>query len=305
MARERRGSYYLSRIIKAGQLNKETLLGAISNSATVLVGKYAWTITDVKFFERDNQVVYAFGKLSKYSLEGTVKIVGKQGKKKIETDLVQPNLIEASSPFVYIPEFSGIAYLHVWNKIEREVFARRFSTIIEANFDNFFVECKIEPITDLHKFVERLMSIESFIEISAKVRPPNPLFGRVWENLKEYLEHRQATEMSVKERGDENYPLNSNLLKHIQGLTSQSEEKRYTPNDPVDITDAAILMATDGYGDGKIIGIEKETQTTITLKISEKHINFLFGREPHPDDLFENAYKQFKRISNERNMEHK
>lgn len=301
---KRRGNYYLSRIIKAGQLNQDTLLDAISASASISVGKYAWTITDVEFFQRAGQVIYAFGKLSKYSLEGTVKILGKQGAKKIEADLIQPNLIEASSPFIYIPEFSGIAYLHVWNQIEREVFARRFSAIIEASFDNFFVECKIEPITDLHKFIERLSSIKSFIEISAKVRPPNPLFGRAWTDLRKYLERRQASEMSVKEKGDDRHPLNSDLLKHIEGLTSQSAERRYIPDEPVDVTDAAILMATDGYGDGKIIGIEKNTHATVILKVSEKHVRFLFGRDPYPDDLFEVAYKQFKRISDERNMEH-
>ena len=32
---ERKGRYYLSRVIKAGQLNSETLIRAISNPATI------------------------------------------------------------------------------------------------------------------------------------------------------------------------------------------------------------------------------------------------------------------------------
>ena len=136
--------------------------------------------------------MYVFGKLSKYSPQGSVKVLDE--KEKAETRVIEPNLIEASSPFLYIPQFSGLAYLHVWNQIEREIFAKRFSRIIEESFDNFFVDCKIEPITDLRKFIEKLTSIETFTEISAKIHPPNPLFGRAWKDLREYLEKRQASE---------------------------------------------------------------------------------------------------------------
>jgi hypothetical protein len=299
---ERQGRYYLSRIIKAGQLNQETLIKVLTKPATIISGKYAWTITDARVYERDNEVVYAYGKLSKYSPEGTVKILNKR--ERAEENKIEPNLIEASSPFIYIPEFSGIAYLHVWNEIERETFAKRFSRIIEESFDNFFVECKIEPITDLQKFIERLTTIESFIEISAKVRPPNPLFGRIWKNLREYLEKRQALELSIKEQGNEKYPINSKLVSHVAGIISQTETQPYFPNEPIDITDAAILMATDGYGDGKITGREKETKSMIIIKVSEKHVGFLLMTDPSPEELFDEAYKQFKKISKERDMNH-
>ncbi|MGB8980891.1 MAG: hypothetical protein WCC12_03365, partial [Anaerolineales bacterium] len=157
---EHRGRYYLSRVIKLGQLNQDNLIVAMRRPASIVTGKYAWTITDVRVVARRKKVIYVFGKLSKYNPEGTVKVVNEN--EKAETRVIEPNLIEASSPFIYIPEFSGLAFLHVWNKIEREIFARRFSRIIEQSFDNFFVTCKIEPITDLRKFIERLMNIEAF-----------------------------------------------------------------------------------------------------------------------------------------------
>jgi hypothetical protein len=270
--------------------------------ASIVTGKYAWTITDAKVFEQNGQVVYVFGKLSKYNPVGSVKVVDE--KEKAETRVVEPNLIEASSPFIYIPEFSGLAYLHVWNQIEREIFARRFSRIIEESFGNFFVTCKIEPIIDLKRFIERLTSIESFVEISARIHPPNPLFGRAWKNLREYLEKRQASELSLKESATEKQPLNTQLLSHVRGLAEQTDSNRYSPVEPIDITDAAILMAVDGYGDGKIVGREKETRSTIILKISERHVSFLFDAEPSPERLFEEAHTQFSKISNERNMDH-
>jgi hypothetical protein len=232
-----------------------------------------------------------------------VKVVDE--KQKAETSVIEPNLIEASSPFVYIPEFSGIAFLHVWNQIERDIFAKRFSRIIEESFGNFFVECKIEPITDLRKFIDKLVSIEAFTEISAKVHPPNPLFGSAWKNLREYLEKRQASELALTERSDGKSPLESKLVEHIRGLISQTDEERYVPKSPIDITDAAILMATDGYGDGKIVGRDRETRSTIVLRVSEKHTSFLLAADPAPDVLFEEAYKHFNRVSKERNMTHK
>lgn len=297
----RRGSYYLSRIIKSGQLNQETLIDAIAKPATILVGKYAWTITNAfKFLDVDGQVIYVYGKLTKYSQEGTVKVVHQNS----EMPVIEPNLIEASSPFIYIPEFSGIAYLHVWNQIERDVFASRFSQIIKQSFDNFFVDCKIEPITNLEKFLERLQSIEGFIEISAKVNPPNPLFGEAWRSLRQYLENRKLGELRVKEKAIESGSIVSDLPKHINGILSQTQDNPYKPEKPIDIADAGILMAADGYGDGRIIGHEKGNGRIVILRVSEKHSNFLFEIEPEPEELFREAYRQFQNINDERNMDH-
>ncbi len=296
----RRGSYYLSRVIKAGQLTQETLIKAMGRPATISVGKYAWTITDAKKFEVDDRTIFVYGKLSKYSPQGTVKIVQENS----ELPIIEPNLIEASSPFVYIPEFSGIAYLHVWNQIERDVFASRFSQIIEASFGNFFIECKIEPITNLEKFLEKLRTLENFAEISAKVNPPNPLFGEAWRSLREYLSKRDLGELRIKERASESKSINSELPKHINGILSQTDNTPYKPDKPIDITDAGILMAADGYGDGKIVGRDKGSGRIVILRVSEKHTNFLFEIEPEAEALFQEAYKQFQNISNERNMDH-
>ncbi len=51
---------------------------------------------------------------------------------KLQVRAIAPNLLEASAPFVYLPEFSGLAFLHVWNGIQEDVFPRRFKAIIEA-----------------------------------------------------------------------------------------------------------------------------------------------------------------------------
>jgi hypothetical protein len=166
------------------------------------------------------------------------------------------------------------------------------------------VECKIEPITNLEKFLQKLQTLDNFAEISAKVKPPNPLFGEAWRSLREYLTRRQIGELRINERAGEMGWLQSDLPRHIKGILSQSESKPYKPEKPIDITDAGILMAADGYGDGKIVGSEKNTGRMIILRVSEKHTSFLFEAEPEPDALFQEAHRQFQNISNERNMDH-
>ncbi len=69
------------------------------------------------------------------------------------------------------------------------------------------------------------------------------------------------------------------------------------------ITDAAVLMAADGYGTGKVVG--KEQQSTIIIRTSETHRSFLLTTTPAPDELFEEAHKHLKKISKDRDMGHK
>jgi hypothetical protein len=300
---KRRGRYYLSRVHKYGQLDSNKIIAAINKPATIVTGKYAWTITDALSYESDDKVLYVFGKLSKFSPEGIVKVV--DDRLKVQANVIEPNLIEASSSFVYVPAFEVVAYLHVWNQIEREVFAKRFARIIEETYGSFFAECKLEPITDLRNFSVRLESIDKFIEISAKVHPPNPLFGKAWKSLKEYLDKRAASELSLREKGDERNPLNSRLADHVHGMLVQGAEYSESLDQPIDITDAAVLMAADGYGDGKIVGRDRQTKSTVIIRVSETHRSFLFAADPDAQALFEEANKHIQSINSERGLKHK
>lgn len=294
------GRYYLSRITKLGSLDHSKLISALESAATISVGKYAWTITDT-FVKRTNDVVeYVYGTLSKFNPQGIVRVIDDLSKS--QSNRIEPNLIAATSPFVYIPKFSGIAYLRVWNHIEREIFPKRFSEIIRATYGNFFVDCVIEPITDLRSFAIKLASIDTITELSAKVHPPNPLFGRAWKSLNDYIKGRTISELDIKERGDEKRPINTKLPQHVKGLLQQESGIQYVINEPIDITDAAILMAADGYGSGKVVGIQKES--TVIIRTSETHRSFLFASTPQESELFDEADKQLEKISKDRDMEH-
>ncbi len=292
----RRGRYYLGRVVKLGELDQARLLNAIRDPKVINVGQFQWTFTDT-FDLSDSSEGYVFSRLSKYSKEGHVTIVDTETKS--QKDSVAENLLVASAPFIYIPEFSGIAYLHVWNGIEEGVFRRRFSALIEETYDNFFVSCEIEPISDYRAFVTKLKALDSFSEIRAKVHPPNPLFGDLWKDLNEYIKSRNASEVQVAEKSDEKDGLTTDLVKLINAIV---EERVREVSQPASLTDAALLMAADGYGAGKVVGISRSE--TVIIRTADTQKSFLFDKDPAIQELAAEARRKFKAISNERDMQH-
>ena len=296
----RRRRYYLGRIHKMGRLNDALLMQALIQPAIVHARHYAWTFTDASVNHDAGCIQYVFGRLSKFHPQGVIRVVDEESRVQDERD--EPNLLIAASPFVYLPQFSGIAYQHVWNQIERKAFTGRFSDIVGRSHGDFFVGCEVEPITDLRTFVTKLTAIETFLEIHAKVHPPNPLFGRVWISLGEHLRQRSTSELSIKEKGEESRPILTRVADHMRGILAQTDHDTYAPDQPVDLTDAAVLMAADGYGNAKIVG--KENGSLVTVRTSESQKSFLFDADPDPNALFEEASRHFRRINEQRNLEH-
>ncbi|MCP5560804.1 MAG: hypothetical protein H7A55_23930 [Verrucomicrobiaceae bacterium] len=292
-----RGRYYLGRVVKLGNLDQSRLMDAILDAPTITIRKFRWTITDT-VDRRDSKMPFVFGRLSKFHQEGHVTIVDTDSKSQI--DAIARNLLAASSPFVYLPEYSGIAYLHVWNGIQQDVFPRRFKALIEAAYDDFFVDCTIEAIADYQTFVSKLRSIEVFHDIQATVRPPNPLFGRLWGSLREYIERRNADEVRVREIAEEAPGIATNLVALMTGLLRNPD---FEPASVPDITDAALLMAADGYGQGKVTGMRRDREEVL-IRTSDTHRSFLDAKEPNPDALAEHAHRQLKSVSTERDMHH-
>lgn len=291
----RRGRYYLGRVLKIN-LDQERLMDAIANAPIVSIGKFDWTITDVED-KRNEETPYVFGKLSKYAKEGHAKVIDEVNRSQVDADV--PNLLEASSSFIYLPEYSGLAFLHVWNGIQEDVFPRRFKSIIEAAFDGFLVACDVEPVSDYRAFTSRLKKLSHFTEFSATVHPPNPLFGRLWGSLNDYIENRNATEVTVKEQTSKPKGLKSRIIELMDRIMDSPE---YEPDEPPAIGDAAILMAADGYGGGKVVGIENGDE--VVIKTSDTQKSFLHDKEPIPEELAAKARIQFEKVSKERDMKH-
>jgi hypothetical protein len=247
--------------------------------------------------KRSDGLPFIFGRLSKFAPDGHVKIVDKD--KKSEIDAIAENLLMASSPFVYLPNYSGIAYMPVWNGIQDSLFQNRFKQLIEHMYDNFFVDCSIESIADYRAFTAKLKSMNSFSKIEANVNPPNPLFGRMWSSLNKYIKERNASEVKIAEESMDGAGLNTQIVKHIEGIL---EDPTYEPQGDVAMADAALLMAADGYGHGKVTGISDGEDVIIRTTDSQK--SFLASKEPSPSELAIAADNILCRVSKERDMRH-
>lgn len=290
------GQYYLGRVVKLGLLNQKSLMDAIVECPPQIIGKFSWAITDIED-RRNEPLPYVFGKLSKYAVDGEVTIVDTTIKHQVPA--IAKNLLIASSPFVYLPEFSGIAYLHVWNEIQEDVFPRRFQSLIEGAFQGFFVECTIERIADYRAFVTKLKEIERVTAISARVNPPNPLFGRLWKPLKDYIAERNASEITVKEQNKAGEGLKTDIVEIISSVVENNGAAVQVPRS---ITDAALLMAADGYGYGRVAGDRGDQK--IVVRTSDTSKSFPFPKDPHPPELAKETEGHLRDTSTERDMKH-
>jgi hypothetical protein len=295
----RKGTYYLGRVLKLGTLDQRKLIAALKEPVSIEYRESSWTFIDV--IERDyGGVKYVFGRLSKYKPKGEVIIVDTQ--KRTEETQLEPNLRMASSPFLYIPEHSGIAFLNVYNHIEQKVFINRFCSIVEETHGRFFVDCDIEMVTDLRTFAAKLSSLDGIYQVKAKVSPPNPLFGPLWEDLKDYLIDRNTDRLHINEESPASQPLNTDLPRHVERASMQTEDEPYVTKSSLPIGDAAILMAADGYGHGLVRG--KCGDEVIIIKTAETVKNFSYDKDPEPVELFEKVKSLFDEIKNKRHLEH-
>ena len=294
--------YYMSRVIKIGQLTTEKIIAAVENPAFISMRGTRYTFTDFERFGPAEKPTGVFARLAKYRPEGAVDVVRQEahlsGREAVE------NLIEAASPFVYLPEFSGIAYRHLRNAFPREQFERAFCELIDESQQKFFAKCQLEPITDLRTFVARLAKLERITVLQATVKPPNPLFAPCWKSLNDYIKKRQLDEVQVKEESA------TGILTNVQQLAGIIESNAGSPSrllqmmEPLldGVGDAALLMAADGYGRAKVVGIE--SQRTVVIRTSENQKSFVIARDPTPTELFEVAYGHFSKVSTERSLEH-
>lgn len=214
----------------------------------------------------------------------------------------EPNLLMASSPFLYIPEHSGIAFLSVSGHIEPQTFRRRFSQIVESAYSQFFVECDVDLIADLKTFAAKISALEGIFKIEARISPPNPLFGPLWKSLKDYLGQRNADKMTLIEDAPIKETLDTRLPELVRKTAEQFSVGVVDVESQISIGDTAILMSADGYGVGKIRG--RLNGEVVVIKTSETAMTFSFPKEPDPSAFFVYVLEIFDRIQRERHMEH-
>lgn len=298
MARHTR--FYLSRVLKRGDMTKEMIVEAMREPATIEFRGTRYSFTDFCAVETQRGDTGFYAKLAKYKQEGAVGIVREVEHASAETQV--RNLIDASSAFMYLPEFGGLAYRHIWNILPREQFERIFKELVEHKF--ILAGCDIEPVTDLRTFVMRLGKLDRITELQAKVAPPNPLFGPCWKSLSEYLKKRHLTEVQIIEQAECGIETRLKEIVEAVLLAERSGIQLVEMMEPLldGVGDAALLMAADGYGRARVKGIEGQHETVIRTSDNQK--SFLLDGDPQPEALFEHASAAFRRISEERGLEH-
>ncbi len=215
-----------------------------------------------------------------------------------EVAQIEPDLVIASSPFVFVSGESAFAHLHVWNHIGEDVFQERISELILEKHQHFFVGCSLESIVDLRTFLVKIRELEVINHISATIYPPNPLFAPAWKSLRDYLKSRKTEEMKVEEKSEQ--PLNTNLPAIVSEVVESNLSETTTQN--ADIGDAAILMAADGYGKGKIVG--KKAGHQVIVRTSHATLNFQFEKDPNPELLFKKTHDILLDMNKRRNLKH-
>lgn len=290
------GTFFLARFHKFGILTNELLAQYVSNAAKIRIRENFWTIVDV---EIPSDTRYIFGKMVKYSQEGSIERVDELNNESIIE--IIPELTVASSPFIILPSYSAIAYLHVWNQIEQFTFMRRFEEIIRETARGFFAEIELESITNLEEFFLRFSKFDNIIKIKSKVNPPNPLFGHLWGPLKEYLKERNLEQFKLDEESKKNSGIDTSLKKLIDLILAKADLKVINPAN-IPIGDMAVLMSTDGYGKSSVVGEVSGTRTI--LHSYENSSNFKTEKESNADILYNEAKKILDEIEKNRYLDH-
>ena len=293
--------YYLGRVLKRGEMTSEKIIEAMLDPITIEYRGTKYSFIDFEKFDGPGHEIGYFAKIAKYKPIGAVEVVHEAQHASAETPVL--NRIDAASAFVYLPGFSGITYRHIWNTFPSDQFEKVFKELVETRHQKFFVGCDIEPVVDLRTFVTRLSKLDQITELSATVKPPNPLFGPCWKSLSEYLLKRKLVEASIKETAPSGIETN---LKNIAVavLNDNSASSMIELMEPLldGVGDAALLMAADGYGHARIKGVEEERE--VIIRTSENQKSFMFEGEPNPKLLYQHAVDVFKKHTEERGLEH-
>lgn len=188
----------------------------------------------------------------------------------------------------------------MWNQIEQSTFSARFCKIVEAKYDRFFVKAEIRPIVEYRQFLQKIRTLTRITRLRAAVHPPNPLFGRLWKSAKDYLKRRNLDELKIDERSDDK-GVTTQVPKVIRG-TVEPEHRASKETVDLDLSDAALLMAADGYGKASLEG--HDGKRVVIVRTSEIQRSFKFDADPNPDDLYEFAREAMEDMKKERYQEH-
>lgn len=290
------GTFYVGRVVKTGiSYGQEKLIEGLLKASPLKKMKFKWAFVDVAMSQVNNRK-FISGQLAQYFDIGEIETVEESTRSKKKS--IAKNQIRSSARFIYFPEHSGIIYLNVWGKIPSELFRTRFCEIIDNHFEKMFIKTEIEPITDYKKFSTKIKELDEIKEISATVHLPNPLFGELWEDLDDELRSRNSEKLAIVEKAKPGLGIKTSLVNFVESILDKTIEKKEKPT----MSEAAVLMAADGYGKGKVIGLKKGVVAIIKTHLME--LTFTANKEIEERELAKLGLEELDRVVRERNMKH-
>lgn len=294
-------TYFVSRVAKTGTLDSEGLIQRIYEAGPYPRGTTAYSFVDLV---RGDVVVgergysYLFGRISRFLPNGQVPVVDPS--LRTRTFQSEPNLEQATSCFVYLPDFSTLAFQQVSKYFQINQFPLLFQRLVMRS--TFFEEVDINPIADLGTFVGKVKALKRIDHIKARVHPPNPLFGGFWASLKDYLARRNAVELKVDEKAKPGQALASQLPSELERLSS-SNAMDVANVAPLELGDAAVAMAADGYGSATVTGTRGSGKKA-RVRTADANLSFAFSANPDPEDLAARAVAESAKVSESRGLRH-
>lgn len=305
--------YFFFRVIKHGPPKARDAPSAVASALLaperLKLGTTIWEFIDV--LEVDGAFV---AKLAKYVDAGTVETVDTATHRSDSKSV--GNLLDAASRFVYLPSESLICCQRVNSKISTAVFQDRFERLVTGHRANLFQDVTLAPIDDRDAFADRIRGLASITTIDAIVFPPNPLYGRFWKPLDAFLKRRRASTLHIKEEAEGDAGLQSRICELVSQVTEDvgpNDGQRIAPEtspnsdceDPIDLPDAAILMAADGYGTARIGGVDRVTARNVWIPVGEQPVSITVPAGATDFELLAEVRRSSTAIIVNRQMRHR
>lgn len=319
----RRTKFFVGRMHKPDDITWPDFLHLTQNSKTLNETLKKWAITDLSTFVSERGESFWHGHLTCYDSSGQVSVVDEDARK--HASAPQPNLILASAPFVFLPDEAAIAYAPGIGRFSESLFRAKFCQVLGATRNSPLDEFEINVISDVRSFIERLGTVVEVTSIGVELLPPNPLYSVYWKPLFEYLSQRRLRKLRLEERvrKGESIPTELKSLK-LPALSpkawegedddkivadSLQEEPTNQPNQTVgpskvsSQTDAALLMAADGYGDGTVSGLDMRRKP-ITIHTRSSAMTVMVPSPPAPQQINANVRMKLREAGVQRNWKH-
>lgn len=285
-----KATYFISRMTKAADVDWSQITQAILSLSVISSDNYKYTIINISEIEPG----IFYGEFAKYEGISESEIIDEVNKRS-RTERSENKAI-AISPFIYWPSQAAICYQHVWNHIREEDFREYFQYLVAQIIAASGFE--IYPVTNEKEFFLKLLKFKQIFEIEATVVPPNPLFGPIWEDLKEYLKRRKVRKVKHKESAERGQSLETRIIEIAKSAIS-NKINLITSSD---FGDKAIFMAMDGYGSATIKGFDGKR--VVVLRTLDKQESFKFDKTPNPNDLGDRFTEIYMEISKNREWRH-